>query len=716
MAAIKPPIIQNEIHGVYTAGNPIERPRGTATKCENLRVMPGYYLRLRGGRKARAQIASSGTCNQIYRFRSPGYIGTADGHWAKVVYSGVPWWTTFSLLTYIVDPFGTEVIATTHDGGYAVNNPAAIALLYDRIFSYNGLGVRGDTDSKPPFSTYRGGTLRYAGLDAFCPGGTRPAASFTAGSGHNSVLTRVRIYVGLYDSATEHYSNAVYAGEITTTGATGTISVGDLSNLSHAYHSSTERSTLNYVFYATLDGDAYSVPYLVLNSTLTGPHVAAVTESSASLSITSSYTNGWAVDVTKEAPYANFPPRPMRHVAYVNGRVYGVLINGGSGSAVGMPTVYDPDQVRPDFTYIPETSQLASVVWSNAYSDSYTQHHPGDPLMCWPLTNFAPTPDGDSPTIVHASQDGNSVLVGTSRSMYFLTEIANGLHEWATISDVHGIVNPQTFVVTRYGQAWIDQNNQLVLLPKGSTQIQWLSRHYQTLLNGTVRMCDYIHDPVNEIDRVEVFLSNGTSVCHDFAIGGEAYTCTGKDFTASKTLVDANGKRHHVLAKTAFYTQEAQPEDGLIPTCDENYGQTVITVSDINGEYIRNWDDFGDSTARKELDSIDFIGDGATSTALAGCPITIDAYFDFEEVKSDNKTTAVIAKTKQSTTDSAYRAIIASARAFWFKFVYKVAGHSADAVALQKFATPQSEGDNAYNFYGAIVRKAFQIKGTTNRP
>lgn len=716
MAAIKAPVIQNEIHGVFTAGNPIDRPRGTASVCRDLRIMPGYWLRLRGGRKARAEIGSGGTCNQIYSFRQPGYVGAADGHWVKVVYSGSPKWTTFSLLTYAVDPFGVETIATAYDGSYSVSNPAAITLLYDRIFAYNGLGVRGTTESKPPFSTYKSGVLRYAGLDAYCPSGARPSVSFASGTGHNSVSQRVRIYVGLYDSATDHYSNAVYAGDITATGGSGTITVSSLNNLTYAYHSSAELSTLKYVFYATIDGAANNVPYLILDSSLTGPYSVGVASSSASLSITSDYTNGWALDFTKEAPYANLPPRPMKHVTYVNGRVYGILLYGGSGSAVGMPVVYDPEKIRPDFTYVPETYELAGVVWSNSYSDRYSASHPGDPLLCWPLTNFAASPNGDAPTLVHPSQDGNSVLVGTTRAMYYLTEIADGLHEWATISDSHGIVNPQTFVVTRYGQAWIDHNNQLVMLPKGSSQVATLSKNYQTLLSGSVRFCDYVYDPINEIDRVEVFLTDGTTVCHDFAVAGEAYTCSNKNFTAAKTLIDSNAKRHHVLANTAFYTQEAQPEDGLIPTRDENYVGGNIVASDISGEYVRNWDDFGDSTLNKEIDCIEFIGDGALSSAVGGSPITIEAYFDFEEVTSGNKTTALISKTGQASTDSSYRAVISASRAFWCKFVYKISGHSGDSISLQKFASPQTEGDRAYNFYGSIMRLLFQIKRTVNRP
>lgn len=786
MAATKQPIVQNELHGVYTAGNPADRPRGTASKCEDFRVMPGYWLRLRGGRKAQYLIPLGGQAQQIHEIRYPGSPGSA-AHLIQIKYGASPKWTWVSLPSYIVDPVGIQTIGTSYDSAFSATYPAAVCNLYDRPMFYNGLGVR-STDSKPPFSTYYNGVIRYCGLDAFCASGSRPTVAFAAGAGYNVVSSKVKIFAGLYNSGTDHYSNAVYCGEVTDTAlATGTITVSNLDRLKPVYGNATEQGELYYVFYATLDGTAYSVPYLILDSSYTGPHKTAIANTSASLSVVTGFTNGWALDFTKEAPYGNHPPRPMRSIAFVNGRVYGVLLAGGSGNAVGMPTVYDTSLTRNDFTYVPTTKDIAGVVWSNSYSDAYSQAHPGDPLQCWPLTNYAGTPNGDGPIVVKPSQDGQRVLVGTPRATYYLTEATDGVHEWYAISEVHGITNALTFVTTRYGQAWINQRKQLVILPIGSTEIQILSLNYQNLITGTVRHCDYQYDPLNQIDRIEIFLSGGTSVIHDFAIGGEAYTCTSKDFTAAKSVIDDYNNTHHIVAKTAIYTQEAQPTTGLIPTQDETYktitdaaisasdntltsatadfvagdvgkainvagagaaggylstyiasrtsatevelthpastsvtGATAeftrIVTTDINGEYHRNWDDFGDSTARKELDHVAVIADAEVSAYLTDNPLQVEAYYDFEEVATANVKQARVRKAEQSATDSLFQAFLANANARWFKFVYKLRGHASDDGTFASHVQPGTQGDLAKNFYGAILRTLYQIRNSVNRP
>jgi hypothetical protein len=749
--------------------------------------MPGYWLRLRGGRKSKYIIPSMGEVRQLHSPRSKAYPGS-DNLLAQMKYGSAAQWTWLTLSSYIVDPNGIQAIATANDSNWSLTNPAAVCNLYDRPMFYNGLGVRGASSSTPPFSTYYSSVLRYCGLDAFCPSGSRPTVAFTAGTGHNVVGTRVRISVGLYNSGTDHYSNAVYVGQIDgTEEVTGTITVSNLTNLKSVYLNSTEQGELYYVFYATFDGAGYTVPYLILDSGLTGPLKAAISASTASLSVTGSYTNGWALDVTKEAPYNNHPPRPMRSIAFVNGRVYGIPMTGGSGSAVGMPSIFDPTTIRSDFTYQPSVKDQCGVAWSNASNDSYAQAHPGDPLQCWPTTNHSSCPNGDAPIIVAPSQDGQRVFVGTPLAVYYLTESADGIHEWYTISEVHGIINPLTFVTTRYGQAWIDQRNQLVLLPKGSTEIQALSLNYQNLISTSVLWCDYQYNPLNEIDRIEIALSNGTTVIHDFAIGGEAYTCTNKDFTAGKTVTTAAGVQHHILAKNAFYTQEAQPDDGTIPTQDTTYAQvadaaisassavltsataaftsadasrtivvmgagvagaalntSILTVdsatqvtltaaasttvtaavaifgtgraTDINGEYHRNWTDFGDSTNRKQLDHVAVIADAEISATLGDLPLQVEAYYDFEEVAAANTKQANIKKSEQSATDSLFQAVLANANARWLKLVYKIRGHAADSASFLTHGHPGTQGDLAKNFYGSIVKMLFQFKQGVNRP
>lgn len=749
--------------------------------------MPGYWLRLRGGRKARYLIPLGGQAQQIHEFRAPGYSGS-ESHLIQIKYGTTPKWTWVSLLTYAIDPFGILDIGTAYDSAWSASNPAAVTNLYDRPMFYNGLGARASNLSKPPFSTYYSGVVRYAGLDAYCPAGTRPTVAFTAGAGYNVVGARVRIYVGLYNSSTDHYSNAVYCGAIADTATvTGTITVSDLSRLAYHYNNVTEQGELYYVFYATLDGLAYSVPYLILDSAMTGPLKVAVSSSTASLSVTGSFTNGWAVDVSKEAPYQNHPPRPMRSVAFVNGRIYGVPMQGGTGNAIAMPTIYDPDTVRNDFTYPPTAKDMAGVVWSCSYSDDYVQSHPGDPLQMWPTTNYTGTPTGDSPIIVAPSMDGQQVLVLTTRSAYYLTEAADGIHEWNTVSEIHGITNPLAFAKTRYGQVWVNQYNQLVMLLFGASDVQVLSDNFQNLIAGTVRGCDYLYDPLNHVDRVEVFLSGGTSICYDFAVSGEAYTCTAKDFTAAKSIIDNSGKVHHVVAKTAVYTQESQAETKLIPTQDETYktvtdaaitaadntltsataafvagdagkqinvagagaagvylsttiasvtnattveltapavttvtGATAeftrIVTTDVNGEYHRNWEDFGDASLRKELDSVEVIADAEVSAALADNPLQVEAYYDFEEVATNNVKQASVTKTEQSATDSRFRAILSNSNAMWFKFVYKMRGHAADDASFLNHVQSGSQGDLAKNFYGSILRKFYQVKQSGNRP
>jgi len=786
MASTKQPISQNEMHGVYTAGNPTGRPSATAAKCEDFRVMPGFWLRLRGGRRAQSLIPSMGECLQIHPLRVAGTVGSPT-QLVQIKYGAAVVWDELTLLTYGLMPgsTGIEPISLAYDGSWSATRPAAVCNLYDRSLFYNGLGVRA-TESKPPFSTFSGHS-RFFGLDAFCVS-TRPTVAFAAGAGDNIVASRVRIYTGLYNASTDHYSNAVYCGEVTDTAlATGTITVSNLDRLTYATHGASETGELYRVFYATLDGPAYSVPYLILDSAYTGPLKVAATATTASLSVVGGFVNGWALDVTKEAPYANHPPRPMRSIAFVNGRIYGVPLAGGSGSAVGMPTIFDPTQVRSDFTYVPTDLDVTGVVWSNSYSDNYSQSHPGDPLQCWPLTNFAATPNGDTPVIVAPSQDAQRVFVGTPRSCYFLSEVADGLHEYYSISEIHGITNPATFINTRYGQTWIDQRGQLVLLPIGSAEVQVLSHNYQSLFTGTARCCAYIYDPLHQIDRVEVFLSDGTSICHEFGIGGEAMTCTNRDFTTAKTVVDPYDKQHHVLAKYGFFTQEAQPSTGLIPTQDEAYmrvtdaaisgssttlasataafvagdvGKSIavagagtagavlqstiatrisgtqvtlndaaattvtgavcqfarVVASDINGEYIRNWDSFGDPTNRKVLDHVAVVADAEISAALDDNPLQVDAYYDFEEVTSANVKQADVRKTPQSATDSAFQAVLANANAFRYKFVYRLRGHAADDASFLNHVHPGTQGDLAKNFYGCICELFFQFKQTVNRP
>lgn len=710
MATLVKPVEQLEFGGVYTAGNPVRRPRGTAQVCQNFRVMPGGYLRLRSGREAQYRLAAGSTVINIAPFRQQGQFGS-DQNLAQVQNSSTgPKWHWFTVLSYLVLDGYTDIepIATAFDNAYGTNNPVAVTNLNDRPVFYNGLGVRSGGVSRPPFSTYTLGGTRFFGLDAYCPT-TKPTATHTPGAGGgNACATGLKVYVGLWNQATDHYSNGVRAGEFGTL-PSGTITVSNLNRLSYATHGSAETAELFYVFYATIDGG--NIPYLILNSTLDGPYAVPVTSTSADLSIfATGTTNGWVLDYTKEVPTENFPPRPMRSIACVNGRLYGVLMNGAIGDAGGR-----------DFLYGSDLRDRAAVVWSAAAGDAVDADFLGDPLQSWPLRNLAYTPSSDQPLVVTASPDESRVLVVTPTSTFFLTEQADGIHEWATISRVHGIGRPQSLRVSRYGIIWVDQRNQIVLLRPGSDQLEVLSASYQSLMVGAVTCADYILDPDALVDRYQVWFSNATSVCHDFVLAdpGVAYTATGQDFSAAASAVDIAGRRHHILAKDAFYTHEMQPFTGGIVVTDASFdGSGALIRTEINGEYVRNWDDFGDADVRKEMPMVDIIGDGLPAASLGNVsPLTVEWYGDFEQVTAANKKAAGGSQVTQSTTSSTIRYKLANAHKFWYKLVFKLAGHSAEYGGVTaRYPEPAVEGDLAFNFAASILRAMWRLGTGENRP
>lgn len=707
------PAEQLEFHGVVTAGNPVSRPRGSAEVCQNFRVMPGSWLRLRSGRVSRALVPSSGQIHQIHPFRVVDWWGS-DYQLIQVNFSGRVEWHWMNLLNYtIVDGAGftrLELIATSYDGGYATNHPAACCNLNDRPVFYNGLGTRDGAHSFPAFSSYTasgGFTPRFWGLDAYHPAGS-PDVTFAAYSGGaNFVLNGLDIYVGLYNAATEHYSNGIFAGSLEPTGGPGAINVNNLQLLTYATHGPSETAELFYVFYSTIDGG--QVPYLILNATLDGPYKVPITETSTALAIDATADNGFNINTAQEMPFENFPPRPMRSIAYVNGRIYGVLMAGGLDLGLrkylliprrkGLPP--GRPKISKDFYYPPAARDLAAVCWSAAASDNVEKDFLGDPLQSWPLFNLAYTPSGDQPLIIVPALDDVSVLVVTSTSTFILTEAADGIHEYTSVSRVHGIGNPKSMRLTRHGWVWTDQRNQIVLLAPGTLELQILSAAYQTVLTGTVQCAAYVLDPPNLVDRYDVFMTDGTAVHHDFTLG-EAYTSTGQDWTAAATAVQASGAAHHIVAKTSFYTREGQPENGLIYTYDQTTGGGD---ADITGVYTRNWDDFGDADIRKELPMVDLISDGA---ALA-----IDWYGDFEEVKLANKKTAQLALVPQSLTSSTWRAKLTAGNRFWYKLAVTLSGHHATAGAT--YPSLGGEGNLALKFQHAVLRALWRLGTSENR-
>lgn len=669
--------------------------------------MPGFRLRLRGGRKARFYTGKA--ARRIVGYRDPQLPGSTLHLIQLVDGSNVPTWNEFQAGIY--SPFAIETIATTYDGAFAVSNPVAACLIADRPIFYNGQGVRDSVlGSKPPFSSYYQGVVRYYGLDCYCPTAPFfvPTVSWSGGPGNNAVQYKVTIYAGLYNQDTEHYSNGLLVGSVSAQSGSGTISVDGLNLLKYVSHTNAESLGLKYVFYATVDrlGSETGVPYLILNATLDGPYTVNVTSTSASLSISSETINGWVLDQTKEMPVKNYPPRPMRSICYVNGRLYGALLMAGSGGNL-------------DFTYVPAFKDLAAVVYSLAPGDIQRNNSIGDPLQCWPTLNIAYTPSADAPVVTVPAQDSVRVLVITPSSTFLLQEIADGIHEWITVSRLNGCGSAASVVTTQYGICWVSQRGHLVMLPSNSLQLVDLSAAYRSLITSAVTAADYICDENNLIDRYQVWLADGTSVIHDFALSGdgsqfgEGYNATNyPGISAAATVLDQNAVQHHIIASaTAIYTHEAQFEDGLIPTTDQTYtNSTTVTTAEINGEYRSNWTAEGDLDNRKQLNSIDIIGDVEPGNWVAAT--FLEWYSDFEQVGSGNVRAMANFRTPQ-TLRNYWRFKPSENPSLWYKFVVKMAGHHADAATYPLIAT---EGDLSQNFYGWVLEMLKTYSSTVNRP
>lgn len=694
MSQQSPPIPQPEFHGVFLAGNPVKRPRGSASRCENVRVMPGYYLRLAGGRKGRWNLATENIL-QIHPYRVRDLPGVDNFLVQKKAADNSLTWAVTSILTCQPDPTGTYSvpIATANDSAWCRTHAAAVCNNIDSPIMYNGLGTRDANGSKPALSTMRGGTVpRYFGLDCYAPGGN-PTVAWVAGSGNNAVSKSVDIWVGVYDSATDHYSNGIYCGTITTNAGPGTIRVSNLDRILVAWANNGQRDEYKWCFYATIDG--YTVPYQILAADLLGPYTVAITSTTADLSISSGTLNGWVLNVTGRVPQGNHPPRPMKSICYANGRLYGIPLAGGTGSPVPQRS---PSSTigRPDFQYPwSQPREYAQVVWSAAWGDASRGDALGDPLQCWPLQNAMDVPNGDQPICVAASPDSLKCLVFTPRCVFVLAEAADGLHEPDTITEIHGISRAETLVATDHGLVWVNQRNQIVMLSANGMAV--LSAPYQELMASPARCADYLLDPLNEIDQYRVWLENGTCVIHDFAVG-EAYTATGQAYTAARTINDATGKRWHLVANTAIYTQEGQPDaSGAIKTGIETFtsGQTVVTTYP-TGVWERNWDDQDDSNQRKKLEKIAILGDGAG--------VELDWRGDFQEAVAQNYARCAKQKSTQSRSDAAWEYKPSGADRFWHKLKFTL---TATGVIPTHHPTVGTQGDLARNFFGSILGLLF---------
>lgn len=694
------PVPQFEFGGVVTDGHPLKRPPASAAKCDNIRVMPGNWIRLRGGRDLQYHNTQpNGRFRQFYEVRLANGTtslwhfaqydnGSGKTYWAKTMASGSG---------YLI--FNMEEI----NRGYGFSEPglAPIATVRDRVFLGNGLGCRSTVQleggtpvhaSYPALTQWDGTYVRFVGLDNYCPT-LRPTVTATpTGAGTSSILYSRTIYVGLMNTVTGHFGNGLWAGEVASgdpgnVAWEGNVSVGGLNGLTSAVHPfgayspSNESAELKYVFWVT--GDGGEVPYLAVNT-----DGSPVTVDYGGTTKALVLTDDFLLDVTQEMPTENFPPRAMSSMCYANGRVYGALAF-GTGS-------------NP---YVVGAKDICAVVWSAAADDVQDRDFVGVPEESWPHTNRKYTPNGERPLLVVAAQEGTQVLVLTHSGTFLLEETADGLHIWSTVSNISGIWDPRSFVKTPYGFVWLDQRKQIVLLAPGTSRLQVLSGDYQKLL-GTVAAdtpADYLLDPPGKIDRYQIWIGGGKSVIHDFALGGQAYTASGQDYTAAATMLDPGGFVHHIVAKEHVWTHEASPFTGLPPVADQNGDGTY---SEINGEYIGQWNDYGDASVRKEFKEWAVIGDCAPSAQLGeASPVQLSWY---GELRSTESPLALI-PASQDDAPECYRAKVPNGNRRWIKLRIRLNGHHSDAGAT--FAQAEPDGDLAPNVYGSIWESRVTING-----
>jgi hypothetical protein len=699
------PVQQTEFGGVVTAGNPIRRPPESASLCRNIRVMPGNWLRLRGGRKLQWFDLSkpNGRYRRFYEVRLANGTGTTS-HLAQYFDGVKSVWRKAEVTQAGYMIFDLEEIS--HSYLFQGTDLSPVCTVRDRVFIGNGLGVRGSVGgvnaSYSPLTQWDGSNIRYVGLDNYCPGGS-PIASFTVNAGGGSrILYGRNIYVGLYNQATGHFGNGILAGKFEPADPgnvewVGDISIAGLAGLQTGVHASgglyspsSEQSELKYVVYATGDGGA--TPYLVVNGA-TGEPIAADYGSSAlevRLSSDPDDVDAHVLDVMAEMPTENFPPRTMSTMAYANGRVYGALSWGGVGSV-----------------YEVSSKDICAVVWSAAADDVQDRDFLGSPEESWPRTNRKFTPNGEQPLHIAAAQDGTKVLVITHSGTFLLEETADGLHTWDEVSATSGIWSARSFVTTPYGSVWLDQHRQIVLLPHGSNRLTVLSGAYSRLLSSVAKdtPADYVFSPIHEIDRYQIWIGGGLSVIHDFAIGGQGYQYTGPDFTCAATMLDIFGNPHHIVAREAVWSQESDPLTGEIVTYDQGIDWSM---ADITGEWIGQWNNFGDRSVRKEFREWTVTGDCDYSEQLGDSPVKLSWFADL----TDEEYLLDLAKSRQGDTDHAYVAKISSGNRKYFKLRVQIRGHRSDLGATY---TPQSaSGDLKPVIYGSVWLSEASINGAGN--
>lgn len=751
MSRAIPPIPQMKFGGIDVSGHPLKRPPGTAYWASNVAVMDGNWLRLRGGRIARANATNAAIIRKIMpgEFQS-GYNN--QYHLCQIIYPGSP--NTPKIVRLRIQSPSTFTLQEP-GGGFSyfesigldadengVQRPLASCNLADSVIYYNGYGdVNGSDESVPALSQWKvnddatKGKHRYFGLYPNVAG-TNPTVSFNPGLGYNKINSRsIKIYVGLYAADSAHYSNGVYAGELTSTGgAYGTVEVSDLDHIKPILSTDPdlanqiEYDELYYVFYATLEG--YDVPYLIMAADLSGPYKVRCFASSGgalnnatALSLSSGTDNGWVLDNTKRMPTNNFPPRAMRSICRVNGRIYGIL----SPTATPTSSVY---QITD--------KEKAGVVWSEAEGSSKQQNFVGDPQQSWPAKNFSPIPAGPFPLVLHPAPGDTDVLVLSRTRAYLLRDINAGVHTWIKVSGEHGIYHTrlsgdswerdanQMIVTTRRGVVWVTQRWQLALLQPDTQEAIIISRHYENYLRGkSIDHIAYVYDPANGIDRVDVYFTDVSTryvLHHDFTHGVTIDTEPSTTTTAAASLTSSTGDIFHIVGQTisnspynicSLYSIDGQPDNYYqIPTRDQLYtvssGTTKARQEVSDGAWHSNWMDFGDPSSRKELFDVLVMADIANSTQLGDSPFTFKVYPGFS---STSETVAEV-KTAQEAEDHWYKFNIIDRHHRYFRFELALKGHSQDEQG-EYYTDPRQYTFN--DIYAAIMGLMMTVSPRENR-
>jgi hypothetical protein len=367
-------------------------------------------------------------------------------------------------------------------------------------------------------------------------------------------------------------------------------------------------------------------------------------------------------------------------------------------------------------------------VWSGAASQITGSDFVGVPEECFPYTNRKYPPNGEYPIKIDATPGGQQVLVLTINGTFILTESADGLHEWETISDTLGCLNANSYQRTPRGPMWLTKRRQLVMLNIQTSQLEVLSEEFDKLIisSGYYNVSagsTYINDPQNSLDCYKVYRSDNTCVVYDFNFcpnqlsgrGGMAYEEQANTCDAAGFLRDSFEGMHYIYASgKSLFSQEGDPHNlGLIP-CRDEFSSGVYT--EIDADYISQWLYLPDRLERTRMTEIDLIGDAQDSATLGTSPVTITFYTD---LKSESNL-LTLSKALQSQSNLHFQARTRTSNPFYFKLRIQFAGHSAD-LDSQYFLDSDAAGgelspSDLDNCYGCVYAVFVDMKPSGGRP